>query len=151
MWSNTHDNTIPHTHTGHTPPLIEKASRNGAWMPRLCYTQAKATPHAYRARRTIPLFTQLYAASPSIYASMRKHACVYLCVCCHYGLVPSLFTACIPVSSVFSLCLRVLCTSPLLPNTKQWGSATPPATFRHKTLVCLCVRRCVWLGGFKSI
>lgn len=131
--------------------VIEKASRNGAWMPRLCNTQAKATPHAYRARRTIPLFTQLYVA--------RAHTLKWcVCACHHYGLVPSLR---LPVLSPYvslSRCACACCVLLLLRRThtpvcaaSRRGSAIPPPTTvcAHTGFpVCgVSVRVCVWLAS----
>lgn len=82
-WGTSHASKSTHSHcvTDSKHPLkLQKASRNGAWMLRLCNTQAKATPQAHRARRTIPTFTQLYVVR------------AFICSHYHCGFVPSLST-----------------------------------------------------------
>lgn len=99
-------------------PPIEKASRNGAWMPRLCYTQAKATTHAYRARRTIPLFTQLYVVI--------HFPCVYY----HYGTIPSLLL-------LVSLFLRCACACCVLLRRTSVRLAGVSFTSTYTLRVCM--------------
>lgn len=93
-------------------------------MPRLCNTQAKATPHAYRARRTIPLFTQLYVA--------RAHTLKWcVCACHHYGLVPSLR---LPVLSPYVSLSRCACACCVLLLLRR--------THTHLCVLCAALREC---------
>ena len=131
--------------------VIEKASRNGAWMPRLCNTQAKATPHAYRARRTIPLFTQLYVA--------RAHTLKWcVCTCHHYGLVPSLrlpvlspyvsLSHGVPARAVYFCCCAAHTHLCVLRRAAGVPYRRPPQcvpTRDFPCVVCLCVYACGWL------
>lgn len=92
-------------------------------------TQAKATPQAHRARRTIPLFTQLYVAA----CTQRAH-------------VPplrtspqSFLTACTPVSCAVPARVVYFCVCRL--RACRVGVPPTPSVFTHTPLsydACVC-------------
>lgn len=115
-------------------------------MPCLCYTQAKATTQAHRARRTNPIFTQLYVAARCIVGKTMRVRVPPPCT--------SFQPNCLYTLS-FALCLRVLCTSARvsrIPGTcGRWVPHTHHIQHHSYTSpVCACLL-CACVCGVKLV